>query len=377
MTPVESLPPDQRAVLELVLRRGRTYDEIAQLLSIDRAGVRQRALSALDALGPDAGVPAERRALITDYLLGALPPRVAEQVRLRLADAPAERAWARVIAAELEPTASQPLPEIPAPADAMPRPAAAVQEPEPEQPTPPEEPEAAAATEPAPGRARTGRRRRERDAGAAPAAAAKGEAPSAAPGRGRLGPRAPLEPGRERPTSRRGGRVVLTAAVIIVLAVVLSVVFSSGGSKKPSGTSAKTGTTLTTAKTTATTPKTPAGSQILAQINLNPPSGGGKSKGIAEVLREGGKDGLAVVATGLTPNTSHDAYAVWLSNSPTDSHLLGFVSPAVGSNGRLQTAGALPSNAGHFKKLLVTRETKASPTSPGTIVLEGTLSGVS
>ena len=33
---VEGLPPDQRAVLEMVLGRGHSYDEIARLLKIDR-----------------------------------------------------------------------------------------------------------------------------------------------------------------------------------------------------------------------------------------------------------------------------------------------------------------------------------------------------
>ena len=37
MSSLDSLPGDQRAVLQLVLSRGRSYDEIAQLLSIDRA----------------------------------------------------------------------------------------------------------------------------------------------------------------------------------------------------------------------------------------------------------------------------------------------------------------------------------------------------
>src|SRR5205807_10367273 len=113
MASLDDLPPDQRAVLELVLARGRSYEQIAELLSIDRAGVRERALAALDALGPQTGVPAERRALITDYLLGALPGRVADDVRARLASSPSERAWARVVASELQPLASDPLPEIP------------------------------------------------------------------------------------------------------------------------------------------------------------------------------------------------------------------------------------------------------------------------
>ena len=80
MASLDSLPPDQRAVLQLVLQRGRSYDDIAQLLSIDRAGVRQRALAAFDALGPQTRVDPARRALLTDYILGQLPPRVAEEV---------------------------------------------------------------------------------------------------------------------------------------------------------------------------------------------------------------------------------------------------------------------------------------------------------
>src|SRR5947209_20591098 len=113
MASLDTLPADQRAVLDLVLRRGRSYDDIARLLAIDRAAVRARALGAFDVLGPETGIAPESRALITDYLLGQLPERVAEQTRERLATSPYERAWARVLASELAPVASQPLPEIP------------------------------------------------------------------------------------------------------------------------------------------------------------------------------------------------------------------------------------------------------------------------
>src|SRR5437588_8243029 len=114
MTSIESLPADQRAVLELVLRRGRSYDEIATLLSIDRAGVRQRALAALDALGPTTRVPPERRGLITDYLLGALPAGVADDVREHLSQSASERAWARAVSGELQGLSEGLLPEVPA-----------------------------------------------------------------------------------------------------------------------------------------------------------------------------------------------------------------------------------------------------------------------
>src|SRR5438105_231860 len=114
MASLDNLPPDQRAVLQMVLSRGRGYDEIAKMLQIDRADVRQRALEALDALGPGTRVPAERRALITDYLLGQQPDRVGEETREELARSPSERAWARVVASELQSLAEEPLPEIPA-----------------------------------------------------------------------------------------------------------------------------------------------------------------------------------------------------------------------------------------------------------------------
>jgi hypothetical protein len=107
------LPPDQRAVLEMILRHGRDYGEIARLLSVDRAAVRQRALSAVDALSPAPLIAGSRRALITDYLLGQASPRLSADTRRRLAASASERAWARQVASALEPLSSEPLPEIP------------------------------------------------------------------------------------------------------------------------------------------------------------------------------------------------------------------------------------------------------------------------
>ncbi len=351
MASLNSLPADQRAVLELVLRQGRSYDQIAQLLGIDRAGVRARALAALDALGPQTRVPAERRALITDYLLGALPDGLARDVRDHLADSASERAWARVVSSELQEIASGPLPEVPSESRARTEPEAAVP---------------ARGAHPAPAGPPA-------DAAREPAAVAAAAGPSSTPGDA-----GPAEPGpaRRRPSSRVGGAVLLAGGAVVVAAVVLIVVLSGGSSPKhtPSAsTSHRTSTTPKTATTATTKP------QILAQINLKPPGGGASPVGIAEVLRQQGTTGIAIVAQGLAPNTKSpaNAYAVWLSNSSTDSKILGFVNPAVGSNGRLQTAGGLPSNASHYHKLLITLETQSSPKTPGKVVLEGALTGVS
>ena len=69
MTPLDTLAPDQRAVLELVLRQGRSYGELSELLAIPERDVRARADAGLRALAgePAGGVDSGR---IADWLLG-------------------------------------------------------------------------------------------------------------------------------------------------------------------------------------------------------------------------------------------------------------------------------------------------------------------
>ncbi len=353
MASLDSLPADQRAVLSLVLERGKGYDEIARMLSIDRTSVRERALAAFDALGPQTQISDLRRALITDYLLGQLPPTVALQTRDRLASTPSERAWARVLASELAPLSSGPLPEIPvagAPASAPTSPGARNGE-----------PEAPLAAPVAP-------------AGAPPGTDNENAAAAA--------PWEPRPPERSQPrSSRLGGIILLAGAAIVVIAVVLVIVLSSGGSSSShsSSTAASvSSSTTTSANASSTTGASSTTPTVVAQINLKPPSGSGSEAGIAEVLKEGTKKGIAIVAQHMQPNSHKppNAYAVWLYNSSSDATLLGFVNPGVGKNGRLSTAGGLPTNAAHFHKLIITLETKASPKTPGTIVLSGALTGV-
>ena len=180
--------------------------------------------------------------------------------------------------------------------------------------------------------------------------------------------------------------MVLLAGVIAVAAVVFFVV--RGGHSKHT---ASTPTTSAAPAASATSPTAPTSStpttstsgtsaSVVAQINLSPPSSDKNSKaaGIAEVLNEGSVDGIAVVAQNVPANTTKppNAYAIWLYSSAKDAHLLGFVNPAVGKTGRLQTAGNLPTNASHYKQLIVTVETTASPKQPGTIILQGALTGL-
>jgi hypothetical protein len=412
MSAVDSLPGDQRAVLQLVLGRGRSYEEIARMLSINPGGVRERALAALDALGPQTRIDQPSRAQICDYLLGQLPEGEVEAVRNRLARSAGERAWARVVSSELAPLASKPLPEIPPEASAVrvapPSPwssamlerAASVEAAGAAEQSPPSEPDRPTPAEPPTGAA-------EQDGTSAAVVEAEKERKSLR-GRLRRAPKPakepkPLEEGapprQPKPpsdsssgprSSRLGGLVVIGLVVAIVVVGVIALVTSGGSKKKPnklastptSATSTPAASATTPAasasSSTTTTSSTSAAAKVVAQINLTPPAAGSKAAGIAEVLREGTTNGIAIVAQNVPPNTTHppNAYAVWLYNSPTDAKILGFVNPGVPKSGKLSTAGGLPANASHYKELIVTVESSANPKAPGTVILQGTMTGV-
>jgi hypothetical protein len=340
MSSLDHLPADQGAVLSLVLQRGRGYDEIAALLGIDRAAVRQRALDGFDTLGPSTTVPAAERALLTDYLLGQLPPRVAESVRDGIAESPAQRAWVRVIASEIGSLSLHPLPEIPAAAAA-----ATVGD---EAAAAPAEPDEAA-----PSRERAPRHER---------------APRREPAPRRE--RAPRPAGERPASSRRGGAVLLGIVAAVIVVVVVIVVATSGGGKSPlnPGTStnaADTGTTGTTAL------------KRLAAFNLTPPVSTSKALGIAQVAEERSTVGIVIIASGLPANTSHDAYGIWLYSSPTHQKFLGYYDDRVGKTGEMKVTSILPTGTNgylSYSTLLITLESEGQKlTGPGTIELQGTV----
>src|SRR5215218_1157246 len=106
MPSLEALPPDQRAVVQLVLQQGRSYEEIAALLGIPVAAVRDRARSGVAALG-DASAPGEREAVVSDWLLGqAAVPTTLED------DADAQ-AFAKRAAAGLAAVPGARVPDVP------------------------------------------------------------------------------------------------------------------------------------------------------------------------------------------------------------------------------------------------------------------------
>jgi hypothetical protein len=320
MSRLDELPPDQRAALSLLLRQHKSYAEVASLLGIAERAVHDRAHAAIAVLAPRQAreLTPERREEIGDYLLGQ-QPGVAERLRTRtyLSGSAPAREWAKEIAAQLHPLAGPGMPEIPAGA------------PEPQ-------------------------RLQDLSAAAAAAASAGGPAPAAgAPPAGR---------GLSPQSSRLGGALLLAA---IVVAVVLAVVLLSGGGSKAKKSSTSAGTSSNTAST-----KT--GPTVDNQITLKPPSANSGSVGVVDVLSEKGKTAFFIEAQHI-PESKGFYYAIWLYNSPTSALPLSR-SPAVGSTHRLAGGSLLPTKAGDYHEILLTRETNPHPKHPGHVILRGTFS---
>jgi len=331
MSRIDTLPADQGAVLQLLLRQGTPYGELSGLLDLDEAEVRRRAHGALDALGPDEtpGLDPERRAEIADYLLGQQDASDRAATYAFLEGSPGGRAWARVVGDELRPVAGDKLPEIPAEGrddGASARVAAGA---------------AAAAVPVAATPAPT----------PATAAAAPVATPSAATG-------APPRLGAPH-SSRLGGALLLGGLAVVAIGLALFFfVIRDNGDDAPA---------TQAASTTATQPQ----AQVEAQINLVPPSNRKslKALGVVLVQRAQGQDQIIAAVQGL-PKPKSGGYGIWLYSGPGKAQWLGFFA-SQDNQGRLLARGQLKAAIGDYREVLVTREAKGNPPRPGPIYLRG------
>ncbi len=328
MSRLDDLPPDQRATLSLLLRRNKSYAEVAELLSIDERAVHDRAHAALAVLAPREAreLTPERREEIGDYLLSqraSVGARLA--TRTYLDGSPQARAWAGAVSAELEPLAGAPLPEIP--------------------PGAPDASAASAASE---------------RASSSPLASLR-PAASAKQGRSQA---------RSSPPSSRVGGALLLAALIAGVIVAVVLITGGGGSSHGSSAAATSGAAGSTTGTGTNASQAGRASED-KRITLTAPDPSSKAVGVAEVLSEGNKRAFYLAAEHLPPSKGQGFfYAVWLYNSPT-SHKALSKSPPVGADGRMQGGALLPEDAGKYRRMLVTKETNDRPTNPGQIVLSG------
>jgi hypothetical protein len=313
MARFDDLPADQKAVLQLVLRQGRTYAEIATLLKISDAAVQNRALTALDAIGPSGldGLDDERQDEIGDYLLGQQSASERAATREFLEASQSGRDWARAVAAELRGagvTGEDGLPDIPA------------------------------------------------DAGEVDEAFDALHARRAA--------RA-----EQQRSSRLGGVLLIVAAVIVVVGAILLLTNVIGGGDDRNDRAAATATTSTG---TAANPSSTA--TVEQQINLNPPGGGRTPLGVANIVAQNGRRAIAVVGQDL-PASGH--YVLWLKNGGRTRFLGFFqpVTSTGTDRGKLQGIVAAPTDLASYTTMLITRESSSSPRTPSATVLSGAIRG--
>ncbi|HVP01216.1 MAG TPA: sigma-70 region 4 domain-containing protein [Solirubrobacteraceae bacterium] len=316
MARIDDLPADQQAVLRLLLAQDRSYDEIARSLRMAPAAVRDRAHEAVASLGPaDTTLSRTRRAEISDYLLGQQDAAHAADTRQYLAEVPAAKAWARVVAGELGQMASSPLPDIPD-----------------------------GAASPSAETAQGADERRELFSDDTPAPAARATRREAAGG---------------RRSSRAGGAILLTA---VGLLAALAIGFFVGRATKSSGTSSKPAATTAAATT------------VLGQANLTPPAGSPapKALGIAQFVTRDGQKLINVIAQGLPTAPKGSGYGIWLTAAGQQPVWLGYFQ-AVSSTGQVGAQSRLTVDPAKYRTVLLTRQTGRKPTTPAQAYLSGTV----
>src|SRR4051794_2852000 len=340
MATFDQLPADQRAIIELLLKRRRTYDALSDMLDMPASRVRELARDALTELAPNsaARVDPDWQAQVADYALGQQSGPESQATQGHLKRSEPARAWLLSLMDSLDQLYTNGTrPELP---DA-----------EGERPRARDRKDRGAERE---------RDRRERDKPKAAAAVVDDKAdeeeaddqaedaakrPSPLTG-GRRG--GPLSPAARSVVMRRrliGGGVALVALILAVL-ILTGVLF--GGDDGDKKDKANSGSQTTT---NANQPPT----QLIGQLQLNPLDKKDKNTiGVAAIAKTGDKMQLAVQAK-LPPRTGQkEAYEVWLYNSKDDAVSIG--AQRTDAQGNYQGAGDIPVDYTKYKYIDISAE---------------------
>jgi hypothetical protein len=324
MATFDQLAADQRAIIELVLRQGRSYDEIGEMLDSPPARVRELAREALAELAPFTAdfVDQQWRGQLADYVLGQQTGPEAQATRGHLRRSEPGRIWAYSLLDALDDFyADAERPEIPVgEAGAKPRP-------------------------------------RERDT------RSNGEAPTSPlatePRRKRAEPGGGMSSAARSALLRRRIMGGVVAALVAALLIFGAIKLFGGDDSKPK---AKTSTTNTAANQGQGT--------VVAQAVLTPVKGV-KGTGAALVYQSGNQS-LAVVRAKLPPSTGKNKYVLWLYNSETQ--LAPLAADKTDAKGNFQGAAGLPNGWQNYKFIDVTYQTTSgSKVGHGKSVMRGPL----
>jgi hypothetical protein len=115
MATFDKLSAEQRAIIELVLQRGKSYTELSDLLGMPETRVRELARDALISLSPLSakGVEEDWRGQLADYVLGQQTGPESTATRGHLRRSEAARTWSRSLLDSLETLYEGGLPTIP------------------------------------------------------------------------------------------------------------------------------------------------------------------------------------------------------------------------------------------------------------------------
>lgn len=312
MASISELPPDQVAVLRLLLGQESTYASIASSLHIQEREVRRRAEAALDSLASVEAPPDPERDRVTDYLLGQQDSTGQDKTRKLLASSPAAAAWARSL--------KEPLAELGGTLPVIP-------------------PSGSAA-----------RIAEDEGISAAEKASSVTLSSTATAGQGQ----------------RRAGRILLAAlGGLAILAVGLLVGRATAPDSPAGGGNANGGQNVAQGDARGT---------VIAAARLKPPPGSpaGKALGIAQFARQQGQTVLGVAAQDMPSTAKGSGYGVWLTGGSSAPLWLGYFS-AVNNKGQVGAQTVVPVSPSSFKTMLITLETTRNPKSPGKTYLSGAI----
>lgn len=286
------LSGDQRAMLQLLLERGQSYDDIGSLLGLSTDEVRARARGALEEIG---GTDPDSEVGLTDYLLGQADPIGRADVARHLQADPATRDLADKLAAQLRVLApAADLPDIPAAKDVRP--------------------------------AKT------KKAGPAPGTAPEPK-PARAPGAGS---------GLSSQQRKLIGGLIGGGLVVILIVLLAAGVFSGddsgdGGAETTAEASEPDDTGSTGATGATGLPNGNAAGRTFAILE---PQGDSEARGAAQFGRIRQRAYLQVDIAGLTPSPEGQNYVIWFYGSDRSAFPLSF--ERVGENGQLRGLAPIP-----------------------------------
>jgi Sigma-70, region 4 len=115
MATFDQLSDQQRAIIELVLRQGKDYAQLSDMLGVSEGRVRELARDALVELAPVSvrGVEEDWRGQLADYILGQQSGPEATATRGHLRRSEAARTWTRSLLDSLDQFYANGLPQIP------------------------------------------------------------------------------------------------------------------------------------------------------------------------------------------------------------------------------------------------------------------------